>query len=124
MYDEFETTYDHNYRIKVVAQIACMYVCCTLDEDLFRSKRCTVRVLKNDAVLRKRFSELRLRRDLFCKSEGFFRKSEGFFRKSEGFFRESDGFFRRRGRLLPKKRKASNADAEGSEFRSDQYLRS
>jgi len=117
MYDEFETTYDHKYRIKVVAQIACMYVCCTLDEDLFRSKRCTVRVLKNDTVLRKRFSELRLRRDLFCKSEGFFRKSEG-------FFRESDGFFRRRGRLLPKKRKASNADAEGSEFRSDQYLRS
>jgi len=77
----------------------------------------TVRVLKNDAVLRKRFSELRLRRDLF-------RKSEGFFRKSEGFFQESGGFFRRRGRLLPKKRKASRADAEGSEFRSDQYLRS
>ena len=77
----------------------------------------TVRVLKTDADLRKRFSELRLRRDLF-------RKPEGFFRKSEGFFRDSGGFFRRRGRLLPKMRKASSADAEGSEFRSDQYLRS
>ena len=71
----------------------------------------TVCILKNDAVLRKLFSELRLRRDLF-------RKSESFFRKSEGFFWESGGFFRRHERLLLKRRKASSTDVEGSEFRS------
>ena len=38
-----------------------------------------VRTLKNDAVLRKRFSELRLRCDLFRKPEGLFYKLEGFF---------------------------------------------
>ena len=95
---------------------------CTLQILGPRLHSSTVRVLKTDAGLRKRFSELRLRRDLFRKPEGFFRKSEGFFRKSEGFFRKPEGFFRRhgrRGRLFPKTRKASSTDAEGSEFRSD-----
>jgi len=42
----------------------------------------TGRILKNDAVLQNRFSELHLQHDRFCKSEGFFRESGGFFWRS------------------------------------------
>jgi len=78
---------------------------------------CTVRVLKTDAGLRKRFSELRLWRDLFRKPEGFFRKSEGFFRR-RGRRGRRGRLFRRRGKLPAQMRKVLNFAA------TMQYLRS
>jgi len=45
-----------------------------------------VRVLKNDAVLWKHFSELHLQRHSRRKSEGFSRESGGFFRRTLGSY--------------------------------------